>query len=262
MMEDIDDDNDVQLYSEIVDDKFTIENIGEIATKVESDVSALDYFGWWCPAYLFADRETGKKDASYLLTYAIAADDVDLLSFLLDLGQDVVMKDAKTRTPTVYQVPHHAFKLAIKLGRLGCLSEIIKRSAAGLPLDELVESSGVVVKEKPKYYQGLSIRGRKRADWAAAGRHEQKPRNVKSYPPLLISAFQGNISSVEWFLGTAPERHYMEFVETHKNDKRVERLSQSKQGIERCITSWLHLRGKFSQGLRMSLSVENKGQSD
>ncbi|BDD60444.1 hypothetical protein MPDQ_003589 [Monascus purpureus] len=242
MMEDIDDDNDVQLYSEIVDDKFTIENIGEIATKVESDVSALDYFGWWCPAYLFADRETGKKDASYLLTYAIAADDVDLLSFLLDLGQDVVMKDAKTRTPTVYQVPHHAFKLAIKLGRLGCLSEIIKRSAAGLPLDELVESSGVVVKEKPKYYQGLSIRGRKRADWAAAGRHEQKPRNVKSYPPLLISAFQGNISSVEWFLGTAPERHYMEFVETHKNDKRVERLSQSKQGIERCITSWLHLR--------------------
>jgi hypothetical protein len=38
--------DEVAVYSEIVDDKFTIENIGEVATQVKSTTSPLAYISW------------------------------------------------------------------------------------------------------------------------------------------------------------------------------------------------------------------------
>lgn len=192
-----------------------------------------------CPAKLFlSECENIPSHVSIcdVLQYAIYLDDTDLLSFLFDLCPSVT--DGNTGKID--------FNMAIKLGSLGCLSLIIRRTAAGLPLDKLADTYGVAAVEKPKYYQGLSIRGKKRSDWATAGVEDgeyfQRRRNGS--PPLLVSAKEGSLSSIEWFLSTAPERQYMEFADTHKDDKRVRRLSLAEQGIQRCITNWLQLRGK------------------
>jgi hypothetical protein len=48
------------------------------------------------------------------------------------------------------------------------LSIMVKSTGVGIPLNALVKKSGVELETKPKYYQGLSVGGKKRADWAQA----------------------------------------------------------------------------------------------
>jgi hypothetical protein len=185
-----------------------------------------------------------------LFVYAIVADDLKLFKFLLDLGEEhsrVTDEDGATGTSRFFVFQQEDFKLAIEHGRTQHLAEIMKRTGAGIPLEELVKKSGVEVKEKPKYYQGLTVHGRKRADWAAAGRNVVKATQTGSkYSPLLQSAKAGNVDSVEWMLSDAPIRHYVAFAEANKNDKRLMALSQAGGGIERAITTWYGAGGKFS----------------
>lgn len=57
-------------------------------------------------------------------------------------------------------------------GKTQMLALIIKRTGAGIPLDHLVKKSGVELKQKPRYYQGLTVYGKKRYvlfDLAAVG---------------------------------------------------------------------------------------------
>ncbi len=58
--------------------------------------------------------------------------------------------------------PDNDFRRAIELGRTELLAEIIRRTGAGLPLEELVKGTGVEIKEKPRFYQGLTVYGKKR----------------------------------------------------------------------------------------------------
>jgi hypothetical protein len=60
----------------------------------------------------------------------------------------------------------------------------IRLTGVGIPLNELIKTSGVELKTKPRYYQGLSVGGKKRADWAQApGENIQVVE--ESSPPLL-----------------------------------------------------------------------------
>jgi hypothetical protein len=61
-----------------------------------------------------------------------------------------------------YPFPDAEFRLAVELGRVELLGEIIKRTGAGLPLEHLVKHTGVEIKVKPRYYQGLTVYGKKR----------------------------------------------------------------------------------------------------
>lgn len=233
----------VRIRSEVVHDEFTIDNIGDATTKVESHVTPLDLCSKRCQAYLFTkDTANGiakspqDKNWCTLVEYATTHDDVDLLIFLLELEQSVKLEGEEV----LHRFHESTFNSAIKLGRLRCLSEIIKRTGVGLPLDELVQKSGIEVKQKPKYYQGLSIHGKKRADWAAAGRGTSVPTPDTIDPPLLIAAHSSNLASVEWFISTAPGRHYTDFANAHKQDKRLKRLARTEQGIEGSVMGWLN----------------------
>ncbi|KAF7594363.1 hypothetical protein BBP40_009344 [Aspergillus hancockii] len=233
--------DNVRIYSEIVDDKFTIEDIGEVATYVESHITPLEVLMWRYPGRMFMDADTKAKThqsrfggPSDLIEYAIWMDNTELLVFLLDLGHEMLTSDEST----TLSVPYRATHLAIAEGRLRCLEELIKRTGADLPLDALVDESGVETHEKPKYYQGLSIHGRKRADWAAGGREQiRSPVNTNS--PLLVSAVLGSLRSTEWYMSTAPRRHYIEFTKTHEEDKRLKLLAKSTHGIEKSLMNWL-----------------------
>ncbi|KAE8148084.1 hypothetical protein BDV25DRAFT_142131 [Aspergillus avenaceus] len=239
-----DDSGNIRIYREIIDDNFTIDNIGEARTHAESTISSLQVLYWNCPAYMFVDANTKKafqdspfRGPSNLIEYAIWMDNPDLLALLLDLGQEAVDNDSN-HEGKIFRCPNRAFHLAISEARLGCLEVIIKRTGGDLPLDALVAESGVTVNEKPKFYQGLSIHGKKRADWANRGLPQMTVQTKSS--PLLISAVQGNLKSTEWYMSTAPSRYYLEFMDTHDGDKRLQLLAKCANGPERPLMGWLN----------------------
>ncbi|KAL4935267.1 hypothetical protein BDV06DRAFT_228985 [Aspergillus oleicola] len=237
--------DDIQLDTHVIDAQFTIDNIGEAKNAVESKISPETILLGRCSIGLFLQKserpEDGKTSLNDLVEYAIWKDDVDLLRLLITLGQELIArkKEDKDQQSTIYTVSHSDFIMAIRLGRLRCLEEMIKRTGAGLPLDKLAEKSGVEMKEKPKYYQGLSVHGKKRADWAAAGGGMPVTQAMDMNPPLLLAAREGNLEVVEWFLSTAPGRYYTEFAKAHRKDARLKKLAMSAKGLEHSILEWL-----------------------
>ncbi|KAJ6144623.1 hypothetical protein N7470_008518 [Penicillium chermesinum] len=241
-----------------VDDQFTYENVGQVVTDVESSVSPLAALQKSCSAHLFLDEwpeiqrtvyipadtdypNCRKFNVCSLTKYAIVKNDISLLNFLLKTRQ----KCQVFSTHSTPDLLHDDFQLAISLSRIDCLTSLIQKAAVGLPLQKLAEQSGCDTEEKYKYYPGLSIRGKKRKDWASAGRGEIVMEAPEGRPPLLIAAMQGKITVVEWFLSTAPGRHYVEYVSSHMEDEHVQKLARSKLGLEGSILNWLQTRNNL-----------------
>lgn len=261
-----------RIYSEIVDDQFTVDNIGEVATQVECPIKPLDVLRWECSARLLIENDAISDSARYevqsgtesviqnyfstwrlgedashipqhVVDYAVWTDNVPLLVFLLELGQELTSQDTEEDS-TIYTVPERVFVMAIGLGRLRCLEELIKRTGAGMPINEFVQKSGVKLAERPEFYQGLTIRGKKRADWARAERWQGQPEKSKS-SPLLVAASYGNIDSTKWFLGKEPGQQYVAFAKAYGHDKRLKHLEKSTQGVEGALMNWLKSRSKW-----------------
>ncbi|KAK0661521.1 Ankyrin repeat domain-containing protein 11 [Lasiodiplodia hormozganensis] len=259
------DEDKITVFREIIDDQFTIENIGEVATQVRSSVSPLTFLDWGCtiPRVEMAKKEssviglashplTGEWQSAQsddLVQYAIEKDDLGLLKTLLQWGAQYTAQyskpDGEETAVPFYTRNEDDLIFAMRLGRISCLTELIKRTGVGLPLDKLIKRSGVEIIEKPRYYQGLSIHGKKRADWAAAGRGVTPQRASDEHPPLLQAAKTGNLEAIEWFLSDAPTRCYAEFAEENKADKRLRHLAKANGGIQRAISDWLDLRQKL-----------------
>ncbi|KAL1640615.1 hypothetical protein SLS58_006810 [Diplodia intermedia] len=268
------DDDKIRVFREIIDDQFTVDNVGEVATQVRSHVTPLAFLDWGCavPRVDMAKQESsvtglashplagewGVAESNDLIQYAIEKDDLGLLKTLLRWGAEYTAQyskpsDAEEATVPFYTRSDEDLVFAMRLGRISCLAELIKRTGVGLPLDKLIKRSGVEIVEKPRFYQGLSIHGKKRADWAAAGRGITPKQASDDHPPLLQAAKTGNLEVVEWFLSDAPERCYGEFAEENKADKRLQHLAKAHGGINRMITEWLDLRRKYppvQRGLR------------
>ncbi|KAK4892584.1 hypothetical protein LTR49_028578, partial [Elasticomyces elasticus] len=91
----------------------------------------------------------------------------------------------------------------------------------------MAEKSGMQVQDRPKHYQGLSVHGKKRADWANLGRD-----NI--------------LECAEWFMSDAPMRCYGEFAEANNNDKRLEQLAQASGGFEALTRKFLKARSELA----------------
>ena len=266
-------DNNLNIYSELVDDQFTIENIGEVATQVECQTTPLQVLSQNCACRLFTEQDGLSVDEKLvlqseidyisnggqrsffnslatgplnvprgLLEYAIWKDDTSLLDFLLKLGQELTNREAEGKH-TIYSVHVRSFQLSILLERLHCLRILISRTGAGLPISRLLARSGIK-EEKPKYYMGLTIRGKKRHEWSQSYVRYDFHDHENS-PPLLAAAFYGKLASVKWFLGKEPLEHYLAFAKTHERDEQLQRLAGSAGGVERAIKNWLGSRSKF-----------------
>jgi ankyrin repeat protein len=267
-------DDNVQIYSEIVDDRFTLENIGEVQTQVKSNVTPMQLMSWGCPCsslleddnaialawttpYAANSRTSHTRSQSNqeqipdtfrpssLFQFAVYLNDASLLGFLIDMGEEYsVRKNVAIDGPGpgFFHFDEADFLYAIRLGKVDSLKEIIKRTGAGFPLDDLMKKSGIEIVEKPKYYQGLSVYGQKRADWANAGREAQGESNVVHHPPLLHAAQLGSLESVEWFSSDAALRYYSDFADSHQDDIRIQELAKLKGGVEASISKWLNLR--------------------
>src|SRR6201996_9476806 len=155
-------------------------------------------------------------------------DNMTLLKFLIKVGNELAgqIDHDDGESLRVMHIDRDDFGLAGRLGRVEMIGEIIKSTGFGFPLQKVFQKSGIKLDEKPKYYQGLSVHGRKRQDWADAGRggrHHQNPESDVGVP-LLDAAIEGNPDTTEFFLTDAPLRRYLEFAESLKGDKRIQAL--------------------------------------
>lgn len=223
------------IYRHIVGGEFTIENIGEVSMKVKSHTKPSEILHRNYP-------KPGEKGRQYgLLSRAVFNNDMQALKFVLGLAERFAADGGAEDKQTFYPFPDSVFKLAIQKGHTELLAEIIKRTGAGLPLENLVKNTGVEIAEKPTYYQGLTVYGKKRKDWATQGRNSAPGARGLESSPLLLAAQSAQIASVEWFLSDAPLRHYLSFCKSKaaREDVRIKHLGQQKGGFEGAISKWL-----------------------
>ncbi|KAI4163226.1 MAG: hypothetical protein LQ342_003159 [Letrouitia transgressa] len=134
---------------------------------------------------------------------------------------------------------------ALENGYIEALAQMLGNAGAELPLDAMVKQSGVEDTEKPRYYQGLSIRGQKMTAWA----RERRERGYdlasgEKIPFLLQAAKAANLPAVEWFLSDTPFRLYREFGANNKDDPRLKTLAKAHGGFDQAVSSWLKSKSK------------------
>lgn len=239
------DDSEPNIVSEVVNDQFTIENVGQVSMQVNSHTKPLDYLLWHI-------RPLDSPKSVTPFSYAIQQKDMTALRFLLGLGEHFTAQgvDSLEEVAGYFMIPTDAFTEAISLGKVDMLVEMIRRSGAGLPLQDMVTDSGIELKERPRFYQGLTVYGKKRKDWATAGRGVVQRHTGTKTLPLLLAASSGALESVEWFLTDIPLRHYLEFSQSKgaRDDIRLKHLAQSPGGFDGAISKWLKDQSECSFG--------------
>jgi ankyrin repeat protein len=242
--DDGDDNADLPISSEVIDDNLTIEDIGEISLSVKSNIKPATMLYWEMP-------DTGDSTMKYtpetLMEYALARGDLNLLSFILDVSQESAGRVEITGDQdSLYQ--HFDFSRALLYGQPHMLAELIKRTAIGLSIDELALEHGATDSTAaPKYYQGLSVHGKKRKDWAAAGRNTSGMEETgPQVPPLLRTAHGGTLEQTEWMLSDTPLRCYKHFAQAHQDDQRLQKISPSAGGFEGALKGFLQSRSHLA----------------
>lgn len=283
-----DTDDDRMVLKQIVDDQFTVGDDTALADNVKSKISPLTILEWdvelWrthkgsstdkeYPLYVthhhierhqksswayfneaLNDTRRGCKES--LIRRAVTKNDLPLLKFILRTGMDLMALKADQDDSRIYQINSKEFEQAVQLGHTDLVAEIIKVTGAAVPLQKMVSSSGVVLDEVPRYYQGLSVYGKKRKDWAEKDAPRKEKATESEHSPILRAIMIGNMKSVEYFLSDAPLHRYQGFVRTFHDDKRIQSLTQAECGTDKALSSWLGTRADLA--LHMAVMAPSK----
>lgn len=257
--------HDIRLRSQIVDEVYTIDNVAAVSKVIKSTTKPLEMIQWMVDCAWFSDwykkkdEDNSKKNwdqtipqfhgfkqnsqADHMVDYAVNTDDIQLLRFLFEVVDSEAGRIGEDDKPSAKMI-ENCFHHAVCSGKTAMLAEIIRTT--GAPLSQLIKNTGVVVVEKPKYYQGLNVGGKKNKAWADAANpaynHYYRGQDSKTSPPLLVAAMKGSVESLQWFLTDLPVQEYLKFAEANKNDKRVKALSEAPGGFEKAIEKFLFLR--------------------
>lgn len=119
---------DMPIFAELVSDKFTVDNLGEVSSIVKSSVLPATMIAWHCAVQRFLDNEKKNDDGTMrLLEYAVHSSDMKMLKFLVALNQEQLALQATDEDdPRCYTIDRDVFHTAIKLGRTSMLAEMIK----------------------------------------------------------------------------------------------------------------------------------------
>lgn len=174
-MNDDDDDEDDEdsdgpnIYEEIVDEQFTIDNIGQVSMQVKSRVKPITMLNWLLlipsDGGDWQSAESGASNGRFW-EYAILWNDRKAFKFYYDLAIQYHAAPTGNGSDDEDDGPEPfskwAFDLAIRCGRVEMLADMIKWEGAGLPLGQFVKKTGVELQAKPRFYQGLTVYGKKR----------------------------------------------------------------------------------------------------
>jgi len=192
---------------------------------------------------MFRDRDYAVDS---LGRYALVSRDIELLRFWLSCCEEPSRVLSNTTSPFL-GFDTSDFHFALEHGFIEELTEMIKFTGAELPLDALIEQSGIHEEEKPKYYQGLSIGGKKMTNWARERGGGYQRALGESTPPLLQAAHRGGLTAVEWFLSDTPFRLYKEYGTKNAHDPRLKTLAKGHGGLDQTFSTWLKQRSKLAQ---------------
>lgn len=166
--DDDDDDSEPRIISEKVDNNFTIDNIGQVSMHVQSSVKPLEVV-LSSTSLVMKDGKADDVPTRSLFVHCFDTDDQNGLKLLLDLAQQWATQkfqgdgaEDDDDSSGTFVFPHADFQWAVEHGKVQLLGLVIKRTGAGIPLDHLVKKSGVELKKKPRFYQGLTVYGKKR----------------------------------------------------------------------------------------------------
>ncbi|KAF2674811.1 ankyrin [Microthyrium microscopicum] len=234
--------------------QFTIEDITQISTLVKSETSPIAFLRRhiWVEAFkqVMGMEDDSQKSAITLDEYAILKDDMDLFNKLREVEAKFDKIQAEMLPDKSADYKYHfsstLFDYALRLGRLRFVADSMKRFGAGIPLKHLIKTSGIEVQEKPKYYQGLSIRGKKNQEWAKGYRQNWMTSSIDERPPLMRACHDGALDAVEWLLSDAPMRMYEEFAAQNGDDESVKLLSQAPGGLRKAVQDWLNTRRQLA----------------
>ena len=157
-----------RVVSKTLDDNFTVDNVGEVSMLVKSNVTAFDFLHWNTRAF---GLKNGVPDFGCCFIWRpweflrrIGDEEMTALGRFMDMGTHFAWRksEAVPGLDRVSSAPDESeFRQFVERGNVKMLKEVIRRTGAGLPLDEFVKKSGVEVKTRPRQYEGLSVRGRK-----------------------------------------------------------------------------------------------------
>lgn len=181
-----------------------------------------------------------------LVRYALIKHDVSLLRFLLHCGRESSIATTEQAKKSFTGSISVEFQFALTHGNIEALAEMVKIAGAELPIEALVKQSGVKESDRPKYYPGLSIGGKKMTKWAqeGGGRWSSNIPN-DAIPPLLQAAYHGGLAATEWFLSDTPFRLYKEFGTNNSEDSRLKTLAKAHGGFDQAVASWLRRRSTY-----------------
>ncbi|KAK2765211.1 hypothetical protein FQN54_008910 [Arachnomyces sp. PD_36] len=185
---------------------------------------------------------------SLLLDYAIRKNDIAAVKFLIQQYKEFPAHNSNEEDADEKQqfitLPSSHFALAMSMGQTEIMGHLIAKTGAEFPFSNLMKVAGVNLEKKPKYYQGLSVYGKKRQDWASEGGNGYSSYyNRETTDNLLLRAIKTkNLDSIRWFLSDQPEIKYKEFASTYKNDERLKLLSETEGGFQGVLSSWLGAR--------------------
>jgi ankyrin repeat protein len=288
------DDGHVKVISQLIDEEYTIDDIGALAETIKSKVSPMQLLTWhsetWrvlhdsmsegaakntfmpppqnTTPYMYGASKTSWPYFSALYTaesnrcrwslirHAIAKNDMPMLQFLIDLGNGLAKSQADDGKLKIFRCSPSDYDFAVRLGRTEMIGHLIAATGANIPLQKLVDTSGVTVQEKPRYYQGLSVYGRKRKDWADEGRGITRAPVEEEHPPLLSVTFEGNLESTEYHMSDAPLRRYQEFAIANQDVKSIKILVQAPGGMDKVLSTWLS--GRNNLAIHMAVMSKPK----
>lgn len=166
-------DNELRIVSETIDQAFTIDDIGKVSMQVKSHTRPIDVIRAQAPGIV------KKKDGSIqfgatlsLFVHVINDEDTAGLKVLLGLVSDYEQTETtgdEDESVKRFNLESNDFLSAVQSGNTEALSLLIKRTGAGIPLDHLVKKSGAELKQKPRFYQGLTVYGKKRYENSIQG---------------------------------------------------------------------------------------------
>lgn len=157
--------SDPHIVAEKVQTKFTIDDIGEVSMQVKSHTKPIDCLAFGVNLFTAAEDLKDYKPGGHgtLFRHVLIKEDLNGLDTLLDMGHKYSEKPSDDEDSSQsFQFPIDDFTWAVQYGQVSMLRRIIKRCGAGIPFDHLLKSSGVQTKPKPRFYQGLTVYGKKR----------------------------------------------------------------------------------------------------
>ncbi len=89
--------DEAKIVKEVVDEKLTIENVGQLSMKVKSSTMAKDFFNTKCVEYR-SDGRLGVVDTP--LAHVINNNDLEGLKFLLDMGEHFTTQTSESDVDT------------------------------------------------------------------------------------------------------------------------------------------------------------------